>query len=98
MDLALQIKNKFKKMKIDLDKLQQLSIKYASQANLPGGLSIDNSLTQYALQTMLKVTLEYNESSYGHAPTNVKLAFETLKGLGVIILEELDKKPIQLNS
>jgi hypothetical protein len=97
MDLVLQIKNKFKNMKLDLEKLQELSMKFSNRA-LPGGLTIDNSLTQYAIQTMLKVTLEYNESSYSHAPTNVKLAFETLRDLGVIVFVEPDVKPQHLNS
>lgn len=97
--LALLTKNKFENMKLDLEKLQEVSMKFSNQINLPGGLSIDNSLTQFALQTMLRVTLEYNESTYSHAPTNVKLAFETLRGLGIIVFEEPDASKVQqLNS
>jgi hypothetical protein len=86
-------------MKLNLAKLQQVALQYTNQSSINGMPTIDNSLTQFALETMIRVTLEYNESSYGHAPTNVKLAFETLKDLGIIVLDEIiQTKPQQLNS
>jgi len=85
-------------MKIDLKKLQKVSMQFASQ-NLPGGGSIDNSLTQHALQVMVTNVLNFNETSFLLAPNNIKVAINTLAELKILILDANDKPPVQqLNS
>jgi hypothetical protein len=86
-------------MKIDLEKLKEVELKYGSPAVLPGDIHISNELSLFTLQQMVKIVLDYNESTYLYATSNVKLAFETLKSLGVIV-EDIPTEPKiqQLNS
>lgn len=85
-------------MKIDLKKLQRVAIQLASQ-NLPGGVAIDNSLTQKALEVMVTNVLNFNETSFTLAPNNIRVAINTLVDLKILILDDKDKPPVQqLNS
>jgi len=85
-------------MKIDLKKLQEVSLQFQFK-NLPGELEIENTVAQFTLHKMVEVVLNYDESSYGHAPSNVKMAFETLLDLGIIKLDDaVEPKVQQLNS
>jgi len=84
-------------MKIDLKKLKEIEAQFCTPQQLPGDILISADLSLFTLQKMMKVVLEYNEASYRHAPTNVQLALETLKTLGIII-EEPSVSVQQLNS
>jgi len=86
-------------MKIDLNKLKQLEATFCTPQSLPGDIQITSDLSLFTLQKMMKIVLEYNDSTYAHATSNVKMAFETLKSLGVIIEDSsVDTKVQQLNS
>lgn len=75
-------------MKINIEKLQLLDIKYAN-----------NELVASSISTMIKEVLRYDNTKYENAPENIKLALRTLKYLGVIEEEPvLMGKPAQLNS
>lgn len=86
-------------MKIDFQKLKEIEGQFCSSQMLPGNIQITAELSLFTLQRMMKIVLEYNESSYSHAPSNVRLAFETLKSLGIIVEEAGITLPVQqLNS
>ena len=85
--------------KIDLKKIKELEVTYCTTQSLPGDINITSDLSLYTLQRMMRIVLDYDNSSYSCAPENVKLAFETLKSLGVIVEEgKTDAKIQQLNS
>jgi len=84
-------------MKIDFRKLKEIEAQFCTPQQLPGDLQVTTDLSLFTLQRMIKIVLEYNESSYTHAPSNVRLAFETLKSLGIIV-EESSISVQQLNS
>jgi len=86
-------------MKVDFKKLKEIEMQFCTPQQLPGDLQVTAELSLFTLQRMMKVVLEYNESSYSHASSNVKLAFDTLKSLGIIVeSDSIDTKVIQLNS
>jgi len=94
--VLIQLK-KSNNMKIDFQKLKETEAQFCTPHQLPGDLQVSADLSLFTLQRMIKVVLEYNESSYTHAPSNVRLAFETLKSLGIIV-ESPSINVQQLNS
>lgn len=85
-------------MKLDLKRLQKVSMQFASQ-KLPGDIIIDNSLTQHALHIMVTNVLNFYEAPFNLAPNNIKTAINTLVELKILILDDNTKPPVQqLNS
>jgi hypothetical protein len=77
-------------MRIDLKKLAAIEASMCLD-----GTTSTTSL--FALQEMLRLVLQYKETGYQLATTNVKMAYDTLKQLGVI-KDTPNKEVQQLNS
>ena len=84
-------------MKIDFKKLRQIEVEYCTSMNMPGNINISNDMSRETLSNMMNLILSYEGGSYSRGPLNVKLAYNTLKDLG-IIMDDSKIKPEQLNS
>ena len=76
-------------MRIDLEKLKQVEEQYKEQG-----------LPNYSLHLMLSKIIAFEDAPYGLSPNNIVLSINTLKELGILIMDETAKKPKvqQLNS
>jgi hypothetical protein len=76
-------------MRIDLEKLKQVEEQYKEQG-----------LPNYSLHLMLSKVIAFEDAPYGLAPNNIILSLNTLKELGILVMEEPTKNPKvqQLNS
>jgi hypothetical protein len=79
-------------MRIDLKKLTSLEASLAMSKD-----GVVNTTSLFTLREMISLVLQYRETGYELAPNNVKMAFNTLKQMG-IIKDTPDKEVQQLNS
>ena len=76
-------------MKIDLEKLKEVEEQYKEQG-----------LPNYSLHLMLSKVIAFEDAPYGLAPNNIVLSLNTLKDLGILVMDDTKKSPKvqQLNS
>jgi len=75
-------------MKINLKQLAKIEKTY-----------IENGISLEVLKLMLSNVLNFGETSFSHAPNNIKTAVNTLKELKILVMDEVSASEIQqLNS
>lgn len=75
-------------MRLDLEKLKQVEEQYKEQG-----------LPNYSLHLMISKVIAFEDSPYSLAPNNVVLSINTLKELGILIMDENKSPKVQqLNS